>query len=121
MCDLHVGLGQKEKASGRRGDPFFKCSRRYQPAVGVVDLDRIQAGRVIREKFCAWQLVGIEVGLPGAIRKARCSAIKWSVRHASETGEPVVTLVSPIIVRPVIRVPDQADTLNVFYTVLYWD
>src|SRR5215471_14141539 len=121
MCDLHVGLGQEEKAFGRGSDPLFKCSGRYQAPISVVDLDRIQAGRVIREKFCARQLFGIEVGLPGAIRKARCSAIKWSVRHASETGKPVVTLVSPIIVRPVIRVPDQADTLNVFYTVLYWD
>src|SRR5205823_8698723 len=73
MRDPLVRLHREYKAGVRRLHPILQCSRRGQPAEGVIDLHAIQALRVVLQELLRRELGRIEARLPRRICKAGCS------------------------------------------------
>ena len=69
MRDPLVRLGNKQKPLLGRQDPVLQGAGRGQAPERVVDLNAVQAARVVLEKLLGGQIRGVETRLPTGIRK----------------------------------------------------
>jgi hypothetical protein len=68
--DALGGFEAEAEVGGRGGEPAFKHAGGWEGAEGVVDLDRGEAGGVVRKEVLGGGFGGVEAGLPGGVGPA---------------------------------------------------
>ena len=70
MRDPHVRLAGEQKPVGRRRHPVFERGRLRQLAKCVIDLHRVQPGRVVLEEILRRKLLRVKIRFPACVSES---------------------------------------------------